>query len=228
MFDIDFHRRRFLLLAGTTTVTGLAGCTTAPPTAGGQDSSGETTTVEMAPPEGGAQHHDDAPHHQEETHHDDEEHPEEEHDEGLTGPTDSAEVRMVSTDRGNHFEPHVVWVEEGGTVTWTNASGFHSTTSYSPANDRPQLTPDGVEPWNSELLTETDETFEHTFETAGVYHYFCIPHELVGMIGSVIVGTPDPADQRALAEPPVSLPDRVRQTIAQRNSAVEAALNRAS
>jgi plastocyanin len=29
--------------------------------------------------------------------------------------------------------------------------------------------------------------FEHTFRVAGTYRYICVPHELAGMIGTVIV-----------------------------------------
>ncbi|MFC7199915.1 cupredoxin domain-containing protein [Halospeciosus flavus] len=31
------------------------------------------------------------------------------------------------------------------------------------------------------------ETYEHTFETPGWYHYFCIPHRPAGMMGNVHV-----------------------------------------
>lgn len=31
------------------------------------------------------------------------------------------------------------------------------------------------------------ETYEHTFEVAGTYSYFCIPHEPTGMVGTVVV-----------------------------------------
>jgi hypothetical protein len=33
----------------------------------------------------------------------------------------------------------------------------------------------------------TDGTFSFTFEEPGTYDYFCIPHESMGMIGSVTV-----------------------------------------
>jgi hypothetical protein len=34
------------------------------------------------------------------------------------------------------------------------------------------------------------ETFEHTFETEGVYNYYCTPHEALGTVGLVVVGGP--------------------------------------
>lgn len=33
--------------------------------------------------------------------------------------------------------------------------------------------------------------FEYTFETAGTYDYFCIPHKQLGMVGRVVVGSPE-------------------------------------
>ncbi|KAB1193157.1 hypothetical protein GJR96_06745 [Haloferax sp. MBLA0076] len=244
MSDIELHRRQFLLLAGTTTVTGLAGCTTAPVTTDGQGSEGQTTTTDT----GGAgaevddhhvnDHHGESEHHVDDhhggdEHHDDEESAERvedshEHDEQLTGPLDSADVGMVTTATGHHFEPHICWVDVGGTVTWTNERGFHSTTSYSPENYRPQLTPDGTASWNSEIITEGGVTFEKTFEMPGVYHYFCLPHEFVGMIGSVIVGTPDPEGEPALTDPPAELADPIRERLRELNAAIHEALEHAA
>lgn len=41
--------------------------------------------------------------------------------------------------------------------------------------------------WNSGTLSEAGATFEHTFEVKGTYDYFCIPHESIGMMGSMTV-----------------------------------------
>lgn len=141
-----------------------------------------------------------------------------------SGPSPRADVTMLSGDGGQHFEPHVVWVEKGGTVTWTLESGTHSTTAYHPQNDKPQRVPDGASAWDSGVLTEQGATFEHTFETKGVYDYFCIPHESMGMIGSVIVGTPDPHDQPALQPPQNDLPGEAPAKIEELNGMVESML----
>ncbi|GAB3700043.1 hypothetical protein JCM31271_32510 [Halorubrum trueperi] len=131
---------------------------------------------------------------------------------------------MVTEDGGYHFEPHVVRVNVGGTVTWTNESGSHSATAYHPDNDQPQLVPDGATSWDSGLRSEEGATFDHTFETEGVYHYYCTPHETVGMLGSVIVGDPDPHEQIALEEPPEEKPDTVREKLTELNGMVSSAL----
>lgn len=42
--------------------------------------------------------------------------------------------------------------------------------------------------FESELETEADHTFEHTFDSAGVFKYYCTPHLRNGMKGVVRVG----------------------------------------
>ncbi|WP_092893844.1 cupredoxin domain-containing protein [Halopelagius inordinatus] len=200
-------RRRMLQLTGGTAVVGLAGCT------GTQNNDGGATNG--TPTESG---HDDGG---TETGHSDDE---DDHDEAVGAPSDTAEVRMITEDGGYHFEPHVVRVNVGGTVTWHNESGSHSTTAYHPDNDQPQLVPDGAAAWDSGILSEQGATFEHTFETEGVYHYYCTPHESLGMIGSVIVGEPDPHEQVALEDPPADKPERVREKLEELNGMVSTAL----
>lgn len=180
---------------------GLAGCT-------GTQNDGGGSTNETPADETESGHSDE----------------EDDHDEAVGAPSDTAEVAMITEDGGYHFEPHVVRVNVGGTVTWTNESGSHSTTAYHPDNDQPQLAPDGAKAWDSGIVSEQGATFEHTFETEGVYHYYCTPHETLGMIGSVIVGEPDPHEQVALEEPPADKPERVREKLAELNEMVSTAL----
>jgi plastocyanin len=39
-------------------------------------------------------------------------------------------------------------------------------------------------------LIDPGETFEVTFDQPGTYRYFCIPHESVGMAGTIVVTEP--------------------------------------
>jgi hypothetical protein len=39
------------------------------------------------------------------------------------------------------------------------------------------------------------ESFSVTFDTPGVYDYFCVPHEQAGMVGRIIVDAPDTGAQ---------------------------------
>lgn len=88
------------------------------------------------------------------------------------------EVWMV----GQSFDPSELRVEIGTTVTWTNNSEMvHTVTSGTPGNqdglfDSGDIAPEG--------------TFTYTFERAGTYEYFCIPHE-PSMTGRVIVSEND-------------------------------------
>jgi plastocyanin len=212
--DTSYTRRRMLQLTGGAAVVGLAGCT-------GTQAEQPAETETPAPT---TEDHDDG--------HDDEGSSEEGghgddghgHNEGVGEPTDAAEVKLITEDGGYHFEPHVVRVNAGGTVTFVNESGSHSATAYHPGNDQPQLVPDDTEAWDSGLLTEEGATFEHTFETEGVYHYYCAPHEKLGMIASVIVGEPEAHGQPALEDPPADKPDAVREKITELNEMCNSAL----
>lgn len=210
----DQRSRRTVL--GMTTgaiATGLAGCLT-----GNDQRENSSSRNEDADDHGDEEDgHDDS--------NDADAHSHGSHDAELDGPAAEAEVAMTTTESGDHFEPHVVWVETGGTVTWTNESGGHSTTAYHPENDEPQLVPDEAAAWDSGVLSDEGATFDHTFETEGVYHYYCTPHETAGMIGSVIVGEPDPETPSALGEPPSEKSETVRDKLTDLNETVREALD---
>ena len=76
----------------------------------------------------------------------------------------------------NFFDQANITVEPGTTVTWVQSGdNSHTTTSY-----------DGL--WDSGMIEGgTDGTFSFTFEEPGTYDYFCIPHEDLGMVGTVNV-----------------------------------------
>jgi len=97
-------------------------------------------------------------------------------------------VRMLTEGSENVFEPAFLRVQPGDTVRWVNESGVHATASYSADNQKARGVPNDAATWDSGLLTEAGAVFEHTFETAGTYAYFCLPHEALGMVGVVVVG----------------------------------------
>ena len=96
------------------------------------------------------------------------------------------------------FEPATITVDVGDEVVWYNNSArAHSITAYEDG------IPEGAtyfatggydsettarEAWDgmSGSIT-TGEKYRHTFEVAGTYNYFCIPHERGGMVGQVVV-----------------------------------------
>jgi plastocyanin len=100
---------------------------------------------------------------------------------------------MVTPD--NAFTPATVNIGVGDRVGWINDSEWgHTVTAYEddiPAEaaffttgryDTEQAARDE---WPDGNL-EVGETYEHTFEVAGEYDYFCVPHE-DEMVGTVIV-----------------------------------------
>lgn len=233
MNDSVYTRRRLLQLTGGAAAVGLAGCTD------GQTGDEQTESTTTSTSTGTETHSDETEHghdgdetsHMGEDSHKDGGHSDEdshggEHDHGSVGePTETADVTASTTDGGEyHFDPHVTRVKNGGTVTWVLESGSHTATAYHPDNNQPQLMPDGADAWDSGMLSESGETFEHTFETEGVYHYYCAPHESTGMIGTVIVGEPDPHNQPALEDPPEEKPKRVRDKLTELNTMVNKAL----
>ena len=197
------------LLEGTAglSVAGLAGCVGAPNSSGQQTTRATHTVDEQS---GG----DDQPGHGEEAHG---------HD-LVSEPQASREVVLntarVEGSTEYHFDPHVTWVEVGGTVTWHLESGTHTATAYHPGNDQPRLVPEGTDAWDSGIMSEEGETFEHTFETEGVYHYLCTPHESFGMLATVIVGKPHLEDQRALQMMPDNKPEEVHGKLDELNTMV--------
>lgn len=98
----------------------------------------------------------------------------------------AAEVGMTNTLT---FAPDTVHVEVGATVRWTNSSVLVHTVTADPEKatlDESVHLPEGATPFDSGNM-DPKATFEHTFEAAGTYRYFCIPHEATKMYGTVIV-----------------------------------------
>lgn len=87
------------------------------------------------------------------------------------------------------FEPAEVVVKVGGKVTWVNESSMDHTSTADPkkaADPSNVELPSGAKRWNSGFLKEGDR-FSLTFDEPGTYRYFCIPHEKVGMLGTITV-----------------------------------------
>lgn len=102
----------------------------------------------------------------------------------------------------NAFRPPEYEITVGDTVIWGNTSSrAHSVTAYQSG------IPDAADYFASGGFDSEQEardawvkqkgraggkifggeTYEHTFDVPGTYHYFCIPHEYVGMVGKIIV-----------------------------------------
>jgi plastocyanin len=110
-----------------------------------------------------------------------------------TGASGAVEIHMMSDTLGTKvwFDPIGVHIEPGQTVRWVVQSNVHTTTAYHPKNDHHSLRiPDRAEPWNSGFLVNPGSHFEVTLSVPGVYDYYCLPHEVAGMVGRIVVGRP--------------------------------------
>lgn len=105
------------------------------------------------------------------------------------------DVGMTDSD----FTPPELSVAAGTTVVWENTSQrSHTVTAYDDG------LPDGADyfasgGYGSEAAARTGwqdglggaispgDAYEHTFEVPGEYPYFCVPHEPMGMTGTVVV-----------------------------------------
>lgn len=99
------------------------------------------------------------------------------------------------------FDPEDITIAPGDTVVWENVGTIgHSVTAYEaeiPA-DAAYFASGGFDTESAArsgyAVGDPDagdiggrESYEHTFDVEGVYEYFCIPHETVGMVGTVEV-----------------------------------------
>lgn len=97
------------------------------------------------------------------------------------------------------FDPVEITISVGEAVVWENTSSrSHTVTAYEDAipDEADFFTSGGYESeavareaWKESLggSIEAGERFTHTFEVAGEYQYFCIPHEQGGMRGTIVV-----------------------------------------
>lgn len=102
------------------------------------------------------------------------------------------EIGMYAEGSDYYFDPIGLFVEPGTTVTWVNKTGSHSATAYKKGTGPATVTriPSGAAGFNSGIISKSDGTYEHTFQTEGTYDYFCIPHKSLGMVARIVVGSP--------------------------------------
>ena len=122
-----------------------------------------------------------------------------------TGSGATEVIEMRGTPRGERvwFAPQGLAVASGTTLRFINLDpgNSHTATVYHPdLFERPLRIPEGATPWDSGFLLP-DETFEVTLGQPGVYDFYCLPHEMAGMVGRIVVGQPGDAGwQDASAE----------------------------
>jgi plastocyanin len=118
---------------------------------------------------------------------------------GDGGGSEFVEATTVEMTDGLAYEPKQVKVEAGTTLTFENVGSIgHTVTAYE------DKIPDGASyfasgGYDSEQAAKDaygneqggnipkGETYEVTLETTGTYEYYCIPHEMNGMVGTIKV-----------------------------------------
>ena len=87
-------------------------------------------------------------------------------------------VEMLNRDsEGNRniYSDEVVRVEVGDTVTWLPTSKGHNVEIVASPNQM-------------EFKSKNNVEVRITFDTPGIYYYWCTPHKGMGMIGLIVVG----------------------------------------
>ena len=97
---------------------------------------------------------------------------------------DEVTISVGAGSNGLAFDPTLVWVDEGTTITWewTGAGGDHNVQTV---EDGGPASLDSGSPVGEEGATYEYET---SSEDAGITHYHCVPHTAVGMYGGIAVG----------------------------------------
>lgn len=106
------------------------------------------------------------------------------------------EIRMELRNGNYIYDPANLTIKVGDTVRWINISGFPHNVSFYPNQIPPgaaeflgRAMPNQMSPLNGPLFTDSLATYEINFAGAptGTYGYFCIPHEALGMKGTLTV-----------------------------------------
>jgi plastocyanin len=103
--------------------------------------------------------------------------------------TEPGRTYSVTLNDSNRFQPASLTIPRGATVSWTNAGQTTHTVTGDPAkaiNNTDAALPSGAQAWGSGSLAG-GQSFSHTFDVPGIYKYFCVPHESIGMVATVTV-----------------------------------------
>lgn len=96
----------------------------------------------------------------------------------------SDEQTFVVTVLDNVFEPEDVYLFQGDTVRWEHEPGRMLHTITSGASSQPQDNPGAL---FDAISSDAHPVFEFQFTMPGPQPYFCIPHEAMGMGGTIHV-----------------------------------------
>ena len=105
----------------------------------------------------------------------------------------SVTIAVGAGGRNFAFVPALTWVDRGTTVTFEWVSDNHNVVRWT--------RPDGTD-WQGTGSSnyDTGHTHSQTFETPGMYTYYCQPHDQLGMKGAIAVGPDVPTTEDPLEE----------------------------
>jgi plastocyanin len=106
------------------------------------------------------------------------------------------------------FDPIGIYIPKGGKVRWqlptmpAHMLGC-TVTAFHPANRNHELRiPENARPFDSGPINYDNKyvdgaiIYEYTFDVEGTYDYYSTTHEIYGMVGRIVVGSPGgPADR---------------------------------
>ena len=92
---------------------------------------------------------------------------------------DDTTIEMLNKDaNGNKmvYSKEIAQIDVGGTVKWLPTSKGHNVEIIESPN-------------NMKFKSKNNQEVKITFDTPGIYYYWCTPHRGMGMIGLVVVGS---------------------------------------
>jgi plastocyanin len=101
----------------------------------------------------------------------------------------ASSVVIKMGDEPPMYEPAKLTIKAGETVEWLNNGGVvHSVTAVpgDASNAKDVALPGGAATFDSGFMPPGSK-FDYTFTVPGTYRYFCVPHEALGMVGTVVV-----------------------------------------
>lgn len=96
----------------------------------------------------------------------------------------AATIEMTNTFS---FSPQTLRIKTGDTVEWRNTSFMtHTVTDDPQKNPSLATVPPGAIAFDSGRIP-SGQVFRQKFTTPGTYRYYCIPHDDLGMTGTIVV-----------------------------------------
>jgi plastocyanin len=109
---------------------------------------------------------------------------------------DTVTVQMIGSSSGYKFQPSTVQIKVGQTVKFVTVSGGPHNITFDPqdipagaAATLAQDMPNQQAKLTGPLVTNPNDSYAITFKgaTPGAYKFYCLPHQSLGMQGTVIV-----------------------------------------